>query len=87
MCSAVSATPYRSNSSRIRCSPTLMDAVCAARSPLRSSGVRELRQMSWMTSWFSRPPRASLMGGMIVPSWYSSVDSGNEPGVIPPTSA
>ena len=78
---------YRSTISRSLWSPTFIEANWATKSPLRSSGVRELRQISSTTSWLSLPLRASLRGGMMVPSWYSSVDNGSEPGVMPPTSA
>ena len=57
-------------------------ASCARRSPRRSSGLRMFAHSSCMTSSSSR------VGGMITPSWYSSVEpAGKLDGSIPPTSA
>ena len=62
-------------------------ATWASRSPRRSSGVLTLDKIRLKTSAFLLPRDSSLSGGMISPSWKSSVARGIEPGVMPPTSA
>ena len=54
---------------------------------MNTSGSRTLRASRPKRFSSSSPARKSWVGGMITPSWYSSVASvGTLPGVRPPTS-
>ena len=63
-------------------------ANCALRSPIRSSGVRELSSTKSSTSRLILPPSMMRTGGMRTPSWKIEVQTAaSEPGTMPPTSA
>ena len=86
--SIAAAPPRRPASSTTRSSASRWAASCAARSPRRSSGVRELARMSSI-NWASTPSGvARRMGGMTSPSCTSSrAPAGMDPALMPPTSA
>ena len=79
--------PKRSTISSMRRLPTRTAAMIAEMSPRTMSGKRVLRTNVRISSSFHAPSRNTREGGMIIPSWNTSVAAGEiEPGTMPPMS-
>ncbi|CFN67996.1 Uncharacterised protein [Bordetella pertussis] len=82
-----SSTPNRSMISCTLRSPTLSAAIWALRSPRFCSGMRTLTSMMRSTFSSMTPSRASSIGGMRRPSWWTSVRvRDSDAGTAPPMS-